>query len=152
LGDGRGPESRYKVEECCFNTIFGTFQGHRIFASRKLGENIEMQPRYAAELFNVDVRQDQRYLAEKDLFPCGDRDESRFSLEFDVHLSSLESQVAGDPNLKEKASTFALAIGARLHLPRYLSFLIGYNAQGPIVSRKVFSLTDNKSGIEVEFR
>jgi hypothetical protein len=57
-------ESRYRVEACSFNSIFGTFEGHRIFASRKVAEKIEIQTRYAAELYNVDVRQDQRYLAE----------------------------------------------------------------------------------------
>ena len=74
-----GLESRYRVEECSFKTIFGSYQGHRIFASRKVAEKIERQTRHAAELYNVDVRRDQRYLAEKDLFPCGDRNESRFS-------------------------------------------------------------------------
>ena len=64
LGDDRGFGSRYKVEECTFRTIFGTFQGHRIFASRKVAEKIEIQTQYAAELYNVDVRQDQRYMAE----------------------------------------------------------------------------------------
>jgi hypothetical protein len=54
------------VEECSFNTISITFDGHRIYASRKVAEKIEVQTRYAAELYNVDARQDQRYLAEKD--------------------------------------------------------------------------------------
>jgi DNA polymerase I len=92
-------ESRYKVEECSFKTIFGEFEGHKIFASRKVAEKIDVQTRYPAELCNVDIRQDQRYLAEKDLFPCGDRDESRFSPDSEVPLSSLEIQVHGDPNL-----------------------------------------------------
>ena len=61
-------ESRFRVEECSFNTIFGTFEGHRIYAKRKVAERIEIQTRYAAELCKVDVRQDQRYLAEKNLF------------------------------------------------------------------------------------
>jgi DNA polymerase, archaea type len=91
-------ENRFRVEECSFNSIFGTFEGHRIFASRKVAEKIEIQTRYAAELFNVDVRQDQRYLAEKDLFPCGERDESRFSPDFEIPLSILGMEVAGDPN------------------------------------------------------
>ena len=64
-----GLESRYRVEECSFNTIFGYFQGYRILASRKVAEKIEKLTRYAAKLYNVDVRQDQRYMAEKDLFP-----------------------------------------------------------------------------------
>jgi DNA polymerase I len=48
-------------------------------------EKIEIQTSYSAELYNVDVRQDQRYLAEKDLVPCGDRDESRFSPDLRSH-------------------------------------------------------------------
>ncbi|VVB63131.1 Uncharacterised protein [uncultured archaeon] len=63
-------ESRFRVEECSFDSIFGTFEGHRIFASRRVAEKIEIQTRYAAELYNVDVRQDQRYLAEHDIFPA----------------------------------------------------------------------------------
>ena len=51
-------EDLYRVEECSFRTIFGTFQGHRIFAGRKVAEKIEIQTRYSAELYNVDVRQD----------------------------------------------------------------------------------------------
>ena len=90
-------ESLYKVEECSFRTIFGTLHGHRIYADRKVAEKIEIQTRYSAELYNVDVRQDQRYLAEKDLFPCGEEDESRFSPDFEVPLTSLEIQVANDP-------------------------------------------------------
>jgi tetratricopeptide (TPR) repeat protein len=38
-----------------------------------VAEKIEIQTRYAAELYNVDVRQDQRYMAERDLVPCGDK-------------------------------------------------------------------------------
>src|SRR5512136_22820 len=52
-----GLESRYRVEECSFNTIFGTFNGHRIYAGRKVAEKIEIQTHHAAELYNVDVRQ-----------------------------------------------------------------------------------------------
>ena len=64
-----------------------------------MAEKIENQTRYATELYNVDVRQDQRYLAEKDLFlPCGDRDESRFSTDFENPLSIMGMEVAGDPN------------------------------------------------------
>ena len=98
----RGLE-RISIKECSFNSIFGTFEGHRIYASRKVAEKIEIQTRYAAELYNVDIRQDQRYLAEKDLFPCGERDESRFSPDFDVPLSILGMEVAGDPNFPSLA-------------------------------------------------
>ncbi len=63
-----------------------------------------MQTSYATELCNVDVRQDQRYLAEKDLFPCGDRDESRFAPDFQVPLSILGMEIAGDPTLPREIS------------------------------------------------
>ena len=43
-----GLKSRYRVEECNFNTIFGTFEGHRIYASRKVAEKIEIQTHYSA--------------------------------------------------------------------------------------------------------
>jgi len=79
-------ESRFSVEECSFNSISGTSGGHRIYASRKVAEKIEITY-YAVELCNLDVRQDQRYLAEKDLFPYGDRDESRFFPDFENPLS-----------------------------------------------------------------
>ncbi|VVB69197.1 Uncharacterised protein [uncultured archaeon] len=36
-------ESRFKAEECSFRTIFGTLRGHRIYASRKVAEKIEIQ-------------------------------------------------------------------------------------------------------------
>jgi len=64
-----------------------------------VAEKIELQTRYAAELYNVDVRLDQRYMAEQDLFPCGERDESRFSPDFQVPLSSLELRIYGDPSM-----------------------------------------------------
>jgi hypothetical protein len=47
-----GLKSRHRVEECSFNTIFGTFEGHRIYASRKVAEKIEVQTRCAAKLYN----------------------------------------------------------------------------------------------------
>jgi len=31
-------ENRFRVEECSFNSIFGTFEGHRIYAIRIVAE------------------------------------------------------------------------------------------------------------------
>lgn len=83
-------EGRYKAEECSFRTIYGTLEGYRIYADRGVAEKIEMQTYYAAEIYNVDVRQDQRYMAERDIFPCGYEDESRFSPDFEIPLSLIE--------------------------------------------------------------
>ncbi|GAB6264833.1 MAG: type B DNA-directed DNA polymerase [Methanothrix sp.] len=95
-------ESLYRVEECDFKTIFGPLEGYRIFAGRKVAEKIEIQTRYSAQLYNVDIRNDQCYLAEHDLFPCGESDESRFSPDFAVPLTRMEVEVktvgaGGDP-------------------------------------------------------
>lgn len=90
-------ESRYKAEDCRFRTVHGPLAGYRIYADRSIAEKIEKQTNYAAELYNVDIRQDQRYMAERDIFPCIHEDESRFSPDFDNPLSSLEIIVAGDP-------------------------------------------------------
>jgi len=76
-----------------------------------MAEKIEVQTRYEAELYNVDVRQDQRYMAEKDLFPCGEKDESRFSPDFEVPLSSMEIQVQGDPNFPREISCVQILNG-----------------------------------------
>ncbi len=56
-------------------------------------EKIEIQTRYSAQLYNVDIRNDQCYLAEHDLFPCGESEESRFSPDFAVPLTRLEVEV-----------------------------------------------------------
>jgi DNA polymerase, archaea type len=109
-------ESRFKAEDCSFRTIFGTFQGHKIYAGRKVAEKIEIQTRHQAELFNVDVRQDQRYMAEHDIFPCGDRDESRFFPDFEVPLTSLEMKVAGDPSLPREISGVQVLDGCKRRL------------------------------------
>jgi DNA polymerase I len=91
-------------------------QGYKIFASRKVAEKIEIQTQYAAELYNVDVRQDQRYLAEHDIFPCGDRGESRFSPDFEVPLTSMEIQVAGDPSMPREISCVQILDGCTRRL------------------------------------
>ncbi|MGI6015041.1 MAG: type B DNA-directed DNA polymerase [Methanothrix sp.] len=86
-------EDLYRVEEGTFRTIFGPLEGYRIFAGRKVAEKIEIQTRYSAQLYNVDVRHDQWYMAKHDLFPCGEKDESRFSPDFPIPLTSLQIEV-----------------------------------------------------------
>lgn len=94
-------ESLYGAEECSFKTIYGPLDGYRISAGRSVAEKIEKQTCYAAELYNVDLRQDQRYLAERDLSLCCFEDESRFSPDFDDPLCCMEVNVIGDPHLGE---------------------------------------------------
>lgn len=89
-------ESLYKAEECHFKTIYGPLDGYRIYAGRSVAEKIEKQTSYAAELYNLDLRPDQRYLAERDISLCCFEDESRFSADFEDPLSSMEVEVKGD--------------------------------------------------------
>jgi DNA polymerase I len=91
-------EERYTVEACTFSTIHGSREGYRVFASRTIAEAIERQCGFAAELFNVDTRADQRYMAEQDIFPCGNPGEDRLAPDFPLDLSCLRVEVEGDPH------------------------------------------------------
>jgi len=97
-------ESRFKAEKCSLRTIFGLFQGHQILRRQKVAEKIEIQTHHQAELYNVDVRQDQRYMAKHDLFPCRDRNESRFSSDFQVRLTTLQLRVTSDSSMPAEIS------------------------------------------------
>lgn len=50
-------------------------------------------------------------MAERDIFPCGDRGESRFSPDFDVPVTSLELQVVGDPIIPKEVSCIEVVSG-----------------------------------------
>jgi DNA polymerase I len=89
---------RYHMEECTFRTVYGTHDGYRIEAGRPEADLIEKQSGYRAQLYNVDVRLDQRYFAERDLFPCGEPSESRFSVQLEVPLICMEVAVRDNPH------------------------------------------------------
>ena len=89
--------SRYRAEECTIRTIFGDLPGHSVYAGRDIAEAIELQARFGVDLFNVDVRRDQRFMAEHGLFPCGNGDDSRFSPEFRHDLDIATIRVRGNP-------------------------------------------------------
>ncbi|MDQ1262696.1 MAG: polymerase, archaea type, partial [Euryarchaeota archaeon] len=114
-------ESLYGLEEVFFSTIYGQEEGYLIHADRSVAEKIEKQTRYSSELFNVDIRRDQQYLAERDLFPCGERDESRFSPDFEVPLRVMSLQFSGDPARRRTISEIDISeIDAREKRPRRL--------------------------------
>lgn len=97
-------DSLYRLEEVRFCTIYGQEEGYLIYADRSVAEKIEKQTRYSAELYNVDIRRDQQYLAEHDLFPCGEREDSRFSPDFEVPLRLMQLQFSGDPGRRKVIS------------------------------------------------
>jgi len=85
--------------ECTIRTVFGDLSGYSIQGSRDIAEAIEKQAQYNVQLFNVDVRRDQRFMAEHDLFPCGESADCRFSPVVSHNLNVIEIRVHGDPAL-----------------------------------------------------
>jgi DNA polymerase I len=97
-------EERYEARECTIHTIFGDLPGLSVCAGRDVAEAIEKQAQFDADLFNVDVRRDQRFMAGTGIFPCGGENDSRFSPEFSHELSIIELRVPGNPALAELCS------------------------------------------------
>jgi DNA polymerase I len=90
-------EGQYRAEECTIRTIFGDLPGYSVFADRTVAEAIEDQAHYNVQLFNVDVRRDQRFLAEHGLLPCSGNAEDRFSPEISHDLDVITIRIAGEP-------------------------------------------------------
>ncbi|MEM2943671.1 MAG: type B DNA-directed DNA polymerase [Methanomassiliicoccales archaeon] len=93
--------TRYKVEECSFRTIYGTLDGYAVYAPIDVAEKIEKQTRFASELFNVDLRKDHRFIAERGLPMCTAAGEFRYSLDFDMPLVTMTLRVDGNPQTCE---------------------------------------------------
>ncbi|MEM2086129.1 MAG: hypothetical protein QXF06_01835 [Archaeoglobaceae archaeon] len=87
-------ESLYSVEECEIRTIYGSLKGLKVHAGREVAEKIEIQAR-DAKLFNVDVRPEQKWMAEKGVFPCSNG-ESRFDPDFEIPLSVVRAEIKGN--------------------------------------------------------
>ncbi len=87
----------YRAEACTFRTLFGELDGFGIPAGRVVAEAIEQQTQGDAQLFNVDVRRDQRFMAEQGIFPCGEVGEYRYSPDFSYDLSQVEIRIHDHP-------------------------------------------------------
>jgi len=90
-------ESTGGARECTFRTVFGELDGYAVTGNRAVAEAIERQTSFSAQLFNVDIRRDQQYLAEHGLFPCGTPGESRFAPDLKHDLTSIGIVVRGNP-------------------------------------------------------
>jgi DNA polymerase I len=107
---------RYDAEECTIRTIFGNLPGYKVFAGRDIAEAIEEQAQYDVQLFNVDVRRDQRLMAENGLFPCGGKDDSRFSPVFSHDLNVIEIRIHDNPALSALCSDVEIIHESTEHL------------------------------------
>jgi DNA polymerase, archaea type len=90
-------EDEYRAEPCTFATIFGPLNGWAVYGDRAVAEAIERQTRFSAQCYNVDVRRDQRFMAENGLVPCGGEPASRFSPDVPHALSVMECRIPDNP-------------------------------------------------------
>jgi len=97
-------EEWYGAEECSIRTLFGDLPGYSVYAGRDVAIAIEQQAQFDVQLFNVDVRRDQRFMAENGLFPCGAEQDSRYSPEFLHDLNIIELKVHDNPALSSVCS------------------------------------------------
>jgi DNA polymerase I len=88
---------RCRAEACTFRTLSGDLDGFSVHAGRAVAEAIGQQTREDAQLFNVDVRRDQRFMAEQGLFPCGEAGEHRCSPDFRYDLRQVEIRIHDHP-------------------------------------------------------
>lgn len=89
---------QYRAEACTFRTLFGDLDGFSVYAGRAVAEAIGQQTRGDAQLFNVDIRRDQRFMAEQGLYPCGGEGESRYSPDFRYDLRQVEIRIHDPPS------------------------------------------------------
>ena len=102
---------RYGAEECTIRTIFGDLPGYSVYAGRDVAGAIEQQAQFDVQLFNVDVRRDQRFMAENGLFPCGEVNDSRYAPEFVHDLDIIEIKVNDNPVLSSICSDVEVICG-----------------------------------------
>ena len=102
---------RYGAEESTIRTIFGDLPGYSVYAGRDVATAIEQQAQFDVQLFNVDVRRDQRFMAENGLFPCGAGNDSRYAPEFVHDLSIIEIKIHDNPALSSVCSDVEVTCG-----------------------------------------
>jgi len=93
---------RYDARECTIRTIFGKIPGYEVFAGRDIAEAIEKQAQFDVEIFNVDIRRDQRFMAEHSIFPCAGEQDDRFSPVIEHDLSIIEIRIKEDPGISSQ--------------------------------------------------
>jgi DNA polymerase I len=90
---------QYRAEPCAFRTLFGERDGFSVHADRTIAETIERQTQFEAQLFNVDIRRDQQFMAEHGIVPCCEEHESRFTPDFSYDLCRMEIRIHDSPDL-----------------------------------------------------
>ncbi len=124
---------QYRAEACTFRTLGGDLDGFSVHAGRDVAEAIEQQTPGDAQLFNVDVRRDQRFMAEQDIFPCGEAGESRYSPDFSYDLRQVEIRIRDPPDRASLCTDVEFVHEQRTEL---------LQGPGSVVTADLFSLVE----------
>ncbi|OPY39246.1 MAG: DNA polymerase [Methanoregula sp. PtaU1.Bin051] len=108
-----GLSGRFRVDECTFTTIFGKVAGYAVFAGQNAAGVIARQSGQDVELYNVDLRCDQRWMAERRISPCTPSDVSRFTPDFERDLRLVRIAVHGSLMRPHEFSCIAVTDGGR---------------------------------------
>ena len=101
-------ESRYKVRECNFRSIYDEYQGYSVGAGREIAELIEQQTRQQVALFNVDIRPEQKFAAEHLTVPGGWTHSNRFNPEQQFPGTMMEISCSENPHRSDHTGTITV--------------------------------------------
>jgi DNA polymerase I len=123
---------QWNAKPCTFRTLTGDLDGFSVHAGREVAEAIEQQAPGDAQLFNVDVRRDQRFMATQGIFPCSEPGESRYSPDFRCDLGRVEIRIRDHP-ARSPLCTDVELVHERTELLR---------GEGPAVLADLFALLE----------
>lgn len=126
-----GLETRYRVEEVTFRTIFGEKDGYRIHAPRRIARMIESQAP-EAEIYNADIRREMEYLAVRELSCLSEPFQNRFDLSI-PELKVFECRVRFDDPVNPSRITaiesklFSVEGREKTVIEEFMSFIDSFN-------------------------
>ncbi len=107
-------DAAFGAEPVTVRTIHGEGPGWRVGAGREVAATVLRQTEFGAQCYNVDVRRDQRHLAEHGLLPCTGPGEDRFSTALGEDLVVMDLALDGDPVRSERVSGATVTIDGRV--------------------------------------
>ncbi len=126
-----GLETKYRVEETAFRTIFGEEEGYRVYAPKKIARMIETQAP-DAEIYNADIRREMEYLAARGLSCLSEPFQDRFDLSI-PELKVFECKVRFDNPVNPSRITaiesrqFSVEGREKVVIEEFMSFIDSFN-------------------------
>lgn len=103
-----GLEAEYAISECTFRSIYREYEGYRVDAGRDVAEQIEKQTRHHVDLFNVDIRPEQRFAAEHKVVPGGWTGPDRFTHSQEPPVTMMEISFSENPHRSGHTGTITI--------------------------------------------